>query len=49
VACLASGRLEPVVHTTVPLERIHDGLKLLATRNFFGKIAIRVGDISVPA
>ena len=49
VACLASGRLEPVVHTTVPLERIHDGLKLLATRDFFGKIAIRVGDISVPA
>jgi NADPH:quinone reductase-like Zn-dependent oxidoreductase len=42
VACLGSGRLEPVVHTTVPLERIHDGLRLLASREFFGKIAIQV-------
>lgn len=42
VACLASGRLEPVVHTTVPLERIHDGLRLLASREFFGKIAVQV-------
>lgn len=48
VGCLASGRIEPVVHTTVPLERIHDGLKLLATRDFFGKIAIRVDAASVP-
>lgn len=43
VACLASGRLEPVVHTTVPLERIHEGFELLAARAFFGKIAIQVG------
>lgn len=42
VACLASGRLEPVVHTTVPLDRIHEGLRLLASREFFGKIAIQV-------
>jgi NADPH:quinone reductase-like Zn-dependent oxidoreductase len=42
VACLGSGRLAPVVHATVPLDRIHDGLRLLASREFFGKIAIQV-------
>jgi NADPH:quinone reductase-like Zn-dependent oxidoreductase len=49
VLCLASGRLEPVVHTTVPLERIHEGLTLLGTRDFFGKIAIQVEATGVPA
>jgi len=49
VACLASGGLEPVVHTTVSLERIHDGLRLLASRDFFGKIAVQVGAASVSA
>jgi NADPH2:quinone reductase len=48
VACLGSGRLEPVVHTTVPLDRIHDGLRLLASREFFGKIAIEVGRCDLP-
>ena len=42
VQCLASGRLEPVVHTTMPLDRIHDGLRLLERRDAFGKIAIDV-------
>ena len=42
VACLASGRLAPVVHATVPLERIHDGLRMLERRECFGKVAIRV-------
>ena len=42
VQCLASGRLEPVVHTTMTLDRIHDGLRLLERRDAFGKIAIQV-------
>jgi NADPH:quinone reductase-like Zn-dependent oxidoreductase len=42
VRCLASGRLEPVVHTTMTLDRIHDGLRLLESRDAFGKIAIQV-------
>ena len=49
VACLASGRLAPVVYTTVALERIHEGFTLLATRDCFGKIAIRVDASSGPA
>jgi NADPH:quinone reductase-like Zn-dependent oxidoreductase len=43
VACLAAGRLPPVLHTTVPLERIHDGLRMLERRDCFGKIAVQVG------
>jgi NADPH2:quinone reductase len=43
IQALASGRLEPVVHATVPLDRIHDGLRLLDGRDVFGKIAIAVG------
>jgi NADPH:quinone reductase-like Zn-dependent oxidoreductase len=46
VHALASGRLEPVVHTTVPLERIHDGLRLLERRGVFGKIAIQIDGAS---
>jgi NADPH2:quinone reductase len=48
VRCLAGGRLQPVVHATVPLDRIHDGLQMLAERDFFGKIAIQV-EAAVPA
>lgn len=43
VRCLASGRLRPVVHAEVRLERIHDGLRMLESRSFVGKIAVRVG------
>jgi NADPH2:quinone reductase len=39
---LASGQLQPVVHTRLPLERIHDGLEALERRECFGKIAVRV-------
>jgi NADPH2:quinone reductase len=42
VACLASGRLAPVVHATVPLDRIHDGLRMMERRECFGKVAVRV-------
>jgi NADPH:quinone reductase-like Zn-dependent oxidoreductase len=42
LACLASGRLAPVLHATVPLERIHDGLRMLERRECFGKVAVRV-------
>jgi NADPH:quinone reductase-like Zn-dependent oxidoreductase len=42
VRCLASGMLRPIVHAEIPLERIHDGLRLLESRAFVGKIAVRV-------
>jgi len=42
VRCLASGHLRPVVHAEVPLEQIHDGLRMLQARSFVGKIAVRV-------
>jgi NADPH2:quinone reductase len=42
VRCLASGRLRPIVHAELPLERIHDGLRMLESRSFVGKIAVRV-------
>lgn len=42
VACLASGKLTPVVHATVPLVRIHDGLRMLQDRQCFGKVAVQV-------
>lgn len=38
--CLAEGRLEPVIHAQLPLDDIHQGLKMLAGRDFFGKILI---------
>jgi NADPH:quinone reductase-like Zn-dependent oxidoreductase len=44
VRAFAAGRLEPVVAATVPLERIHEGLRLLETREFFGKVAVSVGE-----
>ena len=44
VQCLASARLEPVVHTTMTLDRIHDGLRLLERRDAFGKIALQVDE-----
>jgi NADPH2:quinone reductase len=47
VSCLGSGRLEPVVHATLPLDRIHDGLRMLASREFFGKIALQVAPDTV--
>jgi len=43
VALLASGRLQPVVHVTVALDRIHEALRMLERREFFGKVALRVG------
>jgi NADPH:quinone reductase-like Zn-dependent oxidoreductase len=42
VRCLASGRLRPIVHAEIPLERIHDGLRMLETRAFVGKVAVKV-------
>jgi NADPH:quinone reductase-like Zn-dependent oxidoreductase len=44
VSCLASGRLRPILHATVPLERIHDGLRMLERRECFGKVAISLED-----
>lgn len=43
VRCLAGGRLAPVVHATLPLDRITDGLRMLARREVVGKIALAVG------
>lgn len=42
VRALAAGRLRPVVAAEMPLERIHDALRLLESRAFVGKIAVRV-------
>jgi NADPH2:quinone reductase len=42
VRALAGGRLAPVVHTRISLEEIHDGLRMLESRAFLGKIALRV-------
>jgi NADPH2:quinone reductase len=42
VRCLAAGRLRPVVHAQIPLEQIHDGLRMLESRSFIGKIAVKV-------
>lgn len=42
VRALAGGRLAPVVHTKISLEEIHDGLRMLESRAFLGKIALRV-------
>jgi NADPH:quinone reductase-like Zn-dependent oxidoreductase len=39
---LAAGTVQPVVHATVPLGRIHQGLDMLRQREFFGKIAVSV-------
>lgn len=33
-------RLQPVVHATFPLERVHEGLRLLESREVFGKVVI---------
>lgn len=43
IQALASGRLQPVVHATVGLEQIHQGLRMLEGRDVFGKIGISVG------
>jgi NADPH2:quinone reductase len=42
VGAFAAGRLEPVVQTTVSLEAIHEGLRLLERREVFGKVAVSV-------
>lgn len=42
VKAFADGRLAPVVHATVPLEGIPDGLRLLEAREVFGKVAVSV-------
>ena len=39
-AALASGRLQPLVHETLPLDRIHDALDILDRRDFFGKVVL---------
>lgn len=44
VRAFAAGRLEPVVAATIPLERIHEGLRMLERREFFGKVAVTVGE-----
>lgn len=40
VRALADGLLEPTVHDVLPLTRVHDALRLLESRTFFGKIAL---------
>ena len=40
VRALVAGRLAPTVHETLPLDRLRDGLRLLESRTFFGKIAL---------
>jgi len=42
VRSLAGGRLSPVVHAKIPLEAIHEGLRMLESRSFLGKIAVMV-------
>ncbi|HXH05638.1 MAG TPA: zinc-binding dehydrogenase [Vicinamibacterales bacterium] len=42
VRVLASGRLAPVVHATIPLERIAEGLRMMERREVFGKVALQV-------
>jgi NADPH2:quinone reductase len=40
IDAVTSGLLQPVVHATVPLGRIHEALGILERREAFGKIAI---------
>jgi NADPH:quinone reductase-like Zn-dependent oxidoreductase len=40
VTALVDGALEPTVHAVLPLARVHDALRLLESRTFFGKIAL---------
>ena len=40
VEALASGWLEPTIHDVLPLTHVHDALRLLESRSFFGKIAL---------
>jgi NADPH:quinone reductase-like Zn-dependent oxidoreductase len=42
VRALAGGRLSPVVHAKIPLKEIHEGLRMLESRSFLGKIAVMV-------
>lgn len=44
VRALASGRLRPLLHDTIPLSRIHDALDILERRAFFGKVALTMGE-----
>jgi NADPH:quinone reductase-like Zn-dependent oxidoreductase len=39
---MGAGRLEPVVHTVLPLEQIAGGHRLIESRAAFGKIVLRV-------
>ncbi|HVX97472.1 MAG TPA: zinc-binding dehydrogenase [Polyangia bacterium] len=39
---MGAGRLEPVVHTVLPLEQIAEGHRLIESRAAFGKVVLRV-------
>ena len=40
VNALVDGLIEPTMHDVLPLARVHDALRLLDSRTFFGKIAL---------
>ena len=40
VEAVVNGALEPTVHAVLPLDRIVEGLELLESRAFFGKVAL---------
>jgi NADPH2:quinone reductase len=40
VNALVDGALKPTVHAVLPLASVHDALRLLESRTFFGKIAL---------
>lgn len=42
LAAVASGRLQPVVHARLPVERVRDGLEMLARREAVGKVVIEM-------
>lgn len=44
VRAFAAGVLQPVAPVTVTLDRIHEGLRLLEDRDFFGKVSVAIGE-----
>lgn len=42
-ADLAAGRIRPVIHTVLPLERADEAHRLMASSDHFGKIVLEVG------
>ena len=40
LSLLGEGKLKPVIHATMPLEKAREAAELTANRNFFGKMVL---------